>query len=186
MPSSLPLAADRAALSNKISLLIANRSSLLKSLNPTSNASKSARHVADDDDQDLHIGQANHGVGYVPDKAAKETSHNDRLLARRMLGKRGKAESKRKVEDSESEGEGRSSIGRNKRKRPPAEPTQPTNDMVEEPAQVAAEMPRESGELEAEEADTGDAGQDREKRKRKKKKKKKSKNKANQSGDTES
>lgn len=134
----LPLAPDRAALSNRISLLISNKSSLLKTLNPPSSsrpaAAQSSKHTAaasashNLDDEELWKGNSrpNEGVGYVSDKPARDATKEDRMLRGKLLGKRkggASALGSRKLPESESdEEEGRSSLGKRKRLRnaPPA------------------------------------------------------------------
>ncbi|OPB43576.1 hypothetical protein A0O28_0098640 [Trichoderma guizhouense] len=98
-PPPLPLAPDRAAISNKISLLLSNRTSLLKTLNPPSSSSSSQsttqtrRHKVNADDiEQLFSGpRPNEGVGYVPDRkaaaAGDAAAREDRMLRGRLLGK---------------------------------------------------------------------------------------------------
>lgn len=112
-PPPLPLAPDRAALSNRISLLIASRSSVLKSMNlssstaaaqrrkqqhaaaSTTTASRHDPHGEDaEDDSDLFRSRPNEGVGYIPDRAQVHKdalSKEDRMLRGRILGKKGGA-----------------------------------------------------------------------------------------------
>lgn len=134
-PPPLPLAPDRAGLSNRISLLIASQSSVLKSMNLKPSAARrkatstqSSSHNASDD-EDLFRGatgsRPNEGVGYVPDKAQSSKdalSKEDKMLRGRILGKRGAEgakDGKRKVvvEEEEDEDPGRSSLGKRKRAR---------------------------------------------------------------------
>ncbi|KAG6086355.1 hypothetical protein E4U15_000740 [Claviceps sp. LM218 group G6] len=143
-PPPLPLAPDRAALSNKIALLLSQRTSLLKSLAPsntpqngtgesTPRAAKTATAATArsrrplDNDEDLLATAAcpNDGVGYVrPAEGASASLEDIKLRGRMMLGKRKKggagaaATSQRRIYESESESdEGRGSLGRAKRAR---------------------------------------------------------------------
>ncbi|KAL7958069.1 hypothetical protein V8C34DRAFT_163092 [Trichoderma compactum] len=153
-PPRLPLAPDRAAISNKISLLLSNRTSLLKTLNPPSSPSSSQqtttrRHKVDADDiEQLFSGpRPNEGVGYVPDRkaaAGDAAAREDGMLRGRLLGKgKGAAAGKKKfaVESESDEEPGRSGLGKRKRKRRG----------VEEAEQVGQEL----GENEVEDAEAG-------------------------------
>ena len=126
-PSPLPVAAERAVLSNRISLLFAKQSSLRASLNRASSARPSPaalrqQRTADDDDDAVTAGgtNPNAGPGYVSSKKELAEGATDRMLRGRLLGKRkadGAATSRAKAAESESEDdEGRSGLG--KRKRP--------------------------------------------------------------------
>ncbi|KAG6121484.1 hypothetical protein E4U13_004670 [Claviceps humidiphila] len=143
-PPPLPLAPDRAALSNKIALLLSQRTSLLKSLAPsntpqngtgesppraattTTAATARSRRPLDNDEDLLAIAaRPNDGVGYVhPAEGASASLEDVKLRGRMMLGKRKKggagaaATSQRRIYESESESdEGRGSLGRAKRAR---------------------------------------------------------------------
>ncbi|KAG6028001.1 hypothetical protein E4U40_001251 [Claviceps sp. LM458 group G5] len=137
-PPPLPLAPDRAALSNKIALLLSQRTSLLKSLAPSNTpqngTSESTTRAATatsrrplDNDEDLLATAArpNDGVGYVrPAEGASPSLEDTKLRGRMMLGKRKKGSagaamtSQRRIYESESESdEGRGSLGRAKRAR---------------------------------------------------------------------
>ncbi|KAG5960874.1 hypothetical protein E4U56_004107 [Claviceps arundinis] len=143
-PPPLPLAPDRAALSNKIALLLSQRTSLLKSLAPsntsqngtgestpraattTTAATARSRRPLDNDEDLLAIAaRPNDGVGYVhPAEGAAASLEDIKLRGRMMLGKRKKggagaaATSQRRIYESESESdEGRGSLGRAKRAR---------------------------------------------------------------------
>ncbi|KAL5083265.1 hypothetical protein Trisim1_001831 [Trichoderma cf. simile WF8] len=130
-PPPLPLAPDRAAISNKISLLLSNRTSLLKTLNPPSYSSSSQsttqtrRHKVNADDiEQLFSGpRPNEGVGYVPDRkaaaAGDAAAREDRMLRGRLLGK-GKGQTGGKkfaIVDESDEEPGRSGLGKRKRPR---------------------------------------------------------------------
>lgn len=144
-PAPLPLAPDHAALSNRISLLISQRSSLLKTLLPNRAAStttatsrnrslrRDGNYEGDDDDSDLFQGaRANEGVGYVSEKAATGGSRDDKVLRGRLMGKqnagaagvgtrRWAATRAASVSDDE---EGRSGLGKKRKPRrepPPAD-----------------------------------------------------------------
>ncbi|KAL7914539.1 hypothetical protein GGI35DRAFT_148951 [Trichoderma velutinum] len=134
-PPPLPLAPDRAAISNKISLLLSNRASLLKTLNPPSSSSSTQSsaqtrryNVNADDIEQLFSGpRPNEGVGYVPDRkaaAGDAAAREDRMLRGRLLGKgqrngKGAAAGGKKfaVESESDEEPGRSGLGKRKRPR---------------------------------------------------------------------
>ncbi|KAG5944632.1 hypothetical protein E4U59_007055 [Claviceps monticola] len=143
-PPPLPLAPDRAALSNKITLLLSQRTSLLKSLAPsntpqngtgestpraatTTTAATSRRPLNNDEDLLAIAARPNDGVGYIrPAEGASSSLEDTKLRGRMMLGKRKKggagagaaATSQRRIYESESESdEGRGSLGRAKRAR---------------------------------------------------------------------
>ncbi|KAL7810943.1 hypothetical protein V8C44DRAFT_331360 [Trichoderma aethiopicum] len=126
----LPLAPNRAALSNEISLLLSRRTALLKTLNPTSTSStstSSSRKLVPDADaiEQLFSGpRPNQGVGYVPERNndGDAASARDQTLRRKLLGgknyKSGKGVGMKKGAESESEEEeGRSALGKRKRPR---------------------------------------------------------------------
>ncbi|KAH7134757.1 hypothetical protein B0J13DRAFT_89730 [Dactylonectria estremocensis] len=147
----LPLAANRAALSNRISMLLASQSSVLKTMNLTrAPASISARRPPDaDDDPDLLRGsRANEGVGYVPEAKDTPTLGNARELRMLRGGKkaarRGDGRSLRKDESESEDDVGRSALG--KRKRPPRAAGN---------ADVAGAVPLAEADVEA---NTGDNG----------------------------
>ncbi|KAG5974474.1 hypothetical protein E4U58_002934 [Claviceps cyperi] len=137
-PPPLPLAPDRAALSNKIALLLSQRTSLLKSLAPSHTpqngtgeptpraaTARSRRPLDNDEDLLATAARPNDGVGYVrPAEGASSSLEDIKLRGRMMLGKRKKggagaaATSQRRIYESESESdEGRGSLGRAKRAR---------------------------------------------------------------------
>jgi hypothetical protein len=125
----LPLAANRAALSNRISLLLASQSSILKTMNLSKPAAPTTKRRAipeNDNDDDLVRGsRPNEGVGYVPDKkdAQKIGNTKEERMLRGRLGRDGKIVKKGKVEESESEDDvGRSALGKRKRPRREVEP----------------------------------------------------------------
>ncbi|KAM0556021.1 hypothetical protein ACHAPJ_006002 [Fusarium lateritium] len=122
-PPSLPVASNHAALSNRISMLLASQSSVLKSMNLSRPAPTKRRTLPDDNDDDLTRGggaRPNEGVGYVPEKKDVQKFGNakeERMLRGRM-GKGGVGKTKARVEESESEEEvGRSALGKRKRPR---------------------------------------------------------------------
>ncbi|KAF4978508.1 hypothetical protein FZEAL_5128 [Fusarium zealandicum] len=129
-PDPLPLAANRAALSNRISLLLASQSSVLKNMTLTRPAPTSKRRAAPDSaengdgDGDLLRGaRPNEGVGYVPEKkdAQRVGNAKEERLLRGRTGKDGKQ--RKKADESESEEDvGRSALGKRKRPRREAEP----------------------------------------------------------------
>ncbi|KAL7932337.1 hypothetical protein V8C35DRAFT_308091 [Trichoderma chlorosporum] len=133
-PPPLPLAPDRAAISNKISLLLSGRTSLLKTLNPssaqtttTTTTTSTRRYTVNADDvEQLFSGpRPNEGVGYVPDRkaaAGDAAAREDRMLRGRLLGKGARAAAaagrRRVAAESESDEEpGRSGLGKRKRPR---------------------------------------------------------------------
>ncbi|KAG6016688.1 hypothetical protein E4U43_003286 [Claviceps pusilla] len=143
-PSALPLATNRAALSNKISLLLSQRTSLLKSLTTrngdgadktpgattstslpasTAGTTRTRRGLGGDEEDFMAAGTSpNDGVGYVRGSEDRKSSHEDTLLrGRMMLGKRKKGagpQQQRRLYESESDSdEGRGSLGRAKRAR---------------------------------------------------------------------
>ncbi|KAL2687727.1 hypothetical protein Neosp_005290 [[Neocosmospora] mangrovei] len=127
----LPLAANRAALSNRISLLLASQSSVLKTMNlskPAAPTTKRRTIPENDNDDDLVRGsRPNEGVGYVPDKkdAQKIGNAKEERMLRGRLGRDGKVVKKGKVDESESEDDvGRSALGKRKRPRREVEPEQ--------------------------------------------------------------
>lgn len=121
-PPPLPLAADRAALSNRLSMLISNRSSLLKSLNTSSSTSEkpTRRHAPPADEEDLWTGtQLNEGVGHVAQKPTADKKKADQMLRGKLLGKRkvGRVGRSSLAESESDEEEGRGSLGKRKRPR---------------------------------------------------------------------
>ncbi|KAL6830471.1 hypothetical protein J3E69DRAFT_326909 [Trichoderma sp. SZMC 28015] len=160
-PPPLPLAPDRAAISNKISLLLSNRTSLLKTLNPPSSSTSSQsttqtrRHKVNADDiEQLFSGpRPNEGVGYVPDRktaaAGDAAAREDRMLRGRLLGKKGLKNGGGKkfaVVDESDEEEGRSGLGKRKR---------PRREVEEEAEEDREKVGEELGKEEAEDAETG-------------------------------
>ncbi|KHN99220.1 uncharacterized protein MAM_02918 [Metarhizium album ARSEF 1941] len=135
-PPPLPVAVDRLAISNRLSMLLADRSALArKLLVPRSSGAPrqppgrggtrlAAAAAADDDDGTSPGAPANQGVGYVPERAGRDAKHEDnKALRARMLGKRrgrerGRGRESKGDGDSESDDvEGRGSLGRRKRPR---------------------------------------------------------------------
>ncbi|KAK7416254.1 hypothetical protein QQX98_005325 [Neonectria punicea] len=119
-PTPLPLAANRAALSNRISLLLASQSSVLKTMILSRPPPSSTRRAPPPDDEaDLRAARPNEGVGYVPsakDAARVANAREERMLRGRGVA-RGSGKSRRR-EDSESEDDvGRSALGKRKRPR---------------------------------------------------------------------
>ncbi|KPM39133.1 hypothetical protein AK830_g7416 [Neonectria ditissima] len=115
----LPLAANRAALSNRISLLLASQSSVLKTMALTRPPPPTRRAPIPDDDTDLRAARPNEGVGYVPDAkdAARVANAREERMLRGGRVAKGNGKSRRK-DDSESEDEvGRSALGKRKRPR---------------------------------------------------------------------
>lgn len=138
----LPLAANRAALSNRISLLLASQSTVLRTMNlgkPAAAATtkRRASPAENDDDNDLVRGsRPNEGVGYVPDKKDAQrvgSAREERMLrGGKRPGARGVVRGGR-VEESESEDDvGRSALGKRKRPRREVEVEQETTEKAEE------------------------------------------------------
>ena len=180
--TALPLAADRAILSNRISLLLSSQSSVLKTMTPQSRPSTTTKRPRIDDEDDLFKGtRLNDGLGYIPDKkvAPVGNTKEDRFLRGGLKGK-GKQNGKAKwKEESESEEEtGRSALG--KRKRPRREVVPETEDKVEDQPEEANEedkedtkmddTPNETMEVAATKDTDASAGGEKKKRKKKKKK----------------
>ncbi|RSL66307.1 hypothetical protein CEP54_003816 [Fusarium duplospermum] len=108
----LPLAANRAALSNRISLLLASQSSVLKTMNLSKPPTTKRRAIPEDDnDDDLVRGsRPNEGVGYVPDKKDAQKIGNakeERMLRGRLVGKsvKKRAESTENIEEKTVDGD---------------------------------------------------------------------------------
>lgn len=120
-PPPLPVADNYASLTNRISLSIASRSSILKTMNQNNPAPVKHRTIPDDNDEDLTRGtQPNAGVGYVPEKkdVQKHANSKEERFLRGKVSKGATGKAKKKVEESESEEEvGRSALGKRKRSR---------------------------------------------------------------------
>ncbi|CAG7554817.1 unnamed protein product [Fusarium equiseti] len=120
-PPPLPVADNYASLTNRISLSIALRSSILKTMNHNNSAPVKRRVIPDDNDEDLTRGtQPNTGVGYVPEKkdVQKHANSKEERFLRGRIGKGATGKAKKKLEESESEEEvGRSALGKRKRSR---------------------------------------------------------------------
>ncbi|KAJ4125444.1 hypothetical protein NW768_009063 [Fusarium equiseti] len=120
-PPPLPVADNYASLTNRISLSIASRSSILKTMNHNNSVPAKRRVIPDDNDEDLtHGTQPNTGVGYVPEKkdVQKHANSKEERFLRGRLGKSATGKAKKKIEESESEEEvGRSALGKRKRSR---------------------------------------------------------------------
>ncbi len=152
-PAPLPVAANHAAISNRISMLLSAQSSLLKTLNPASASSSSSvkkqqpitksAHDLEKDDEELFKNNArpNEGVGYSAPGSGPQSAHDrrreDQALRGKIMGKgagRGRDELRGKgkgrslpKEESESEEEaGRSALGKRKRPRREASPAKVT------------------------------------------------------------
>jgi hypothetical protein len=140
-PPPLPLAPDRAALSNRISLLLSAQSSVLKTMNQQSSSSSSSgaatakrqhHHRPEEEELFRENARPNEGVGYVADAAkakSDEAAREDRMLRGRLLGKRkdlsaGRRGARQADEDEEDDEGGRSSLGKRKRPKRVAETTQ--------------------------------------------------------------
>ncbi|SPJ72896.1 uncharacterized protein FTOL_02625 [Fusarium torulosum] len=186
-PPPLPVAANHATLSNKLSLLIASRSSVLKNMSLSRPTTTKRRIVPEDNDDDLTRGTArpNDGVGYVPEEKDKQKFANakeERMLRGRMA-KGGTGKTKKKVDESESEEDaGRSALGKRKRPRKEPEsgiqpvPAKPAGDEEKNEAggEAVEDIIMKDGVTKGEDSDKGNGTIDK-RRKRKNKKKKKQK-----------
>ncbi|KAI8673418.1 hypothetical protein NCS55_00661800 [Fusarium keratoplasticum] len=191
----LPLAANRAALSNRISLLLASQSSVLKTMNLSKPAAPTTkrRAIPDDNDDDLVRGsRPNEGVGYVPDKkdAQKVGNTKEERMLRGRLGREGKVVKKGKVEESESEDDvGRSALGKRKRPRREVEPEpeqepekegESTGKVEEQTVEVDGDVSMKDDDVkvgdEAQAVTQSDEGANKKRKKKNKKKKQKAKN----------
>ncbi|KAH7249374.1 hypothetical protein B0J15DRAFT_497487 [Fusarium solani] len=185
----LPLAANRAALSNRISLLLASQSSILKTMNLSKPAAPTTKRRAipeNDNDDDLVRGsRPNEGVGYVPDKkdAQKIGNTKEERMLRGRLGRDGKIVKKGKVEESESEDDvGRSALGKRKRPRREVEPEteqEPekegeSTEKVEKIVEVDGDVSMKDSEVkdEAQQVTPSDESANKKRKKKNKKKKK--------------
>ncbi|KAM0428986.1 hypothetical protein ACHAPT_006790 [Fusarium lateritium] len=188
-PPPLPLAANRAALSNRINLLLASQSSVLKTMNltraPAPTSTTKRRAVPDDDnDDDLVRGsRPNEGVGYVPDKKDAQKFGNakeERMLRGKKMGRDGKPV-KGKVEESESEDDvGRSALGKRKRPRREVESekeAEATEKTEEQTVEIDADVSMKDDVVkvgdEAQQVTPSDESVNKKRKKKNKKKKKK-------------
>lgn len=151
-PAPLPVASNRAELSNRISLLLSKQTSFLKTLNPSPSQSRSTRPVNhnDENDDDMFKGtRPNEGIGYVRPKdgpGAADKNKEDRILRGRLLGRGGKemqsygrTTKKNAQPDSESEEEvGRSALGKRKRAK---SAHAPSSEQDTQPKEELATMP---------------------------------------------
>ncbi|CAM1509195.1 Fc.00g029340.m01.CDS01 [Cosmosporella sp. VM-42] len=155
----LPLAANRAALSNRISLLLSSQSSVLKSMNlspsSASPTTRPRRALPEEEDDDILKGtRPNEGVGYVPDKktAPVGNAREDRMLRGGLKGKGdrhgGKGKGRWKEESESDEEVGRSALG--KRKRPRREVEAVPKPRPEAEREIRAEVNNEKAEGDAE------------------------------------
>ncbi|KAH6971791.1 hypothetical protein BKA56DRAFT_677865 [Ilyonectria sp. MPI-CAGE-AT-0026] len=117
----LPLAANRAALSNRISMLLASQSSVLKTMSltrPPATATAARRAPPPDEDDFLRGPRPNEGVGYVADAkdvAKPANSREERLLRGKV--RKGNGKTLRKEESESEDDVGRSALGKRKRPR---------------------------------------------------------------------
>ncbi|KAK2671867.1 hypothetical protein RAB80_011946 [Fusarium oxysporum f. sp. vasinfectum] len=120
-PPPFPVATNRDAIANTLSLLLASRTSIGKSMPLTRDLPRKRRTLPDDNDDDLTRGaRPNEGLGYVPEKkdVQKFANSKEEKMLRGRLNKDAKGNLKKKVEESESEDEaGRSALGKRKRPR---------------------------------------------------------------------
>ncbi|EXM00787.1 hypothetical protein NOF04DRAFT_3786 [Fusarium oxysporum II5] len=189
-PPPFPVATNRDAIANTLSLLLASRTSIGKSMPLTRDLPRKRRTLPDDNDDDLTRGaRPNEGLGYVPEKkdVQKFANSKEERMLRGRLNKDAKGNLKKKIEESESEDEaGRSALGKRKRPRKEKEDEpEPESENQTAPVTPEDKEKNENGE-EAEvgvnmkdaatqdEPSLGD-GQTEKKRKKKNKKKKKQK-----------
>ncbi|KAG4256897.1 hypothetical protein BFJ72_g12399 [Fusarium proliferatum] len=191
-----PVATNRDAIANTLSLLLASRTSIGKSMPLTRDLPRKQRTLPDNNDEDLARGaRPNEGLGYVPEKkdVQKFANSKEERMLRGRLNKDAKGNLKKKAEESESEDEaGRSALG--KRKRPRKEKEQEVEPEPEAGDQTCPVTPEDKetnengGEVEVDaDADMKDAvtqdepilggGQTEKKRKKKSKNKKNKKQK---------
>ncbi|KAI7765605.1 hypothetical protein LZL87_007356 [Fusarium oxysporum] len=120
-PPPFPVATNRDAIANTLSLLLASRTSIGKSMPLTRDLPRKRHTLPDDNDDDLTRGaRPNEGLGYVPEKkdVQKFANSKEERMLRGRLNKDAKGNLKKKVEESESEDEaGRSALGKRKRPR---------------------------------------------------------------------
>lgn len=154
MPSDttpLPVAPDRAAISNRIALLLNKQSSILKTLNPSKPSDQSRRpkaqptHHDRDPDEDLFNGpRPNEGVGYERPKegpSAGDKSKEDMTLRRRLMGRKEGAnalaqrQAKKQPESESDDDAGRSALGKRKRPKRTATEVDDTSAQVHPAAQ---------------------------------------------------
>ncbi|KAF5710426.1 hypothetical protein FMUND_9518 [Fusarium mundagurra] len=190
-PQPFPVATNRDAIANTLSLLLASRTSIGKSMPLTRDLPRKQRTLPADNDDDLARGaRPNEGLGYVPEKkdVQKFANSKEERMLRGRLNKDAKGNLKKKAEESESEDEtGRSALGKRKRPRKEKE-VEPDPESGEHTSPVTPEdkEKNENGEPEVD-VDMGDTatqdepslgdGQTEKKRKKKSKNKKKKKQK---------
>ncbi|KAH7237603.1 uncharacterized protein BKA55DRAFT_577908 [Fusarium redolens] len=191
-PPPLPVATNRDAIANTLSLLLASRRSIGKSMPLTRDLPRKKRTLPDDNDDDLTRGaRPNEGLGYVSEKkdVQKFANSKEERMLRGRLNKDARGKFRKKVEESESEEEaGRSALGKRKRPRKEKE-AEPEPESENQTASVTTEDNEKNengGEAEAEaDMDMNDAvtqeepslggGQTEKKRNKKNKKNKKKK-----------
>lgn len=182
----LPLATNRAALSNRISLLLATQSSVLKTMNLSKPPPTTKRRAVPENDDDLVRGsRPNEGVGYVPDKkdAQKIGNAKEERMLRGRLGRDGGKVVKKRVEESESEDDvGRSALGKRKRPRKEVEPepeqeVESTEKIEEKSVEVDGDVNMKDEEVkdEAQQIIPSDESVNKKRKKKNKKKKQKAK-----------
>ncbi|OAA46204.1 hypothetical protein NOR_02957 [Metarhizium rileyi] len=169
-PPPLPVAADHLAISNRLSMLLADRSSLVKKLVPA------RTHTRAHEDVLLLGSPANQGVGYVPEATANTTNNTrqdaflrGKLLGGRRLGAVGRTLRSRRDGSESDEEEGRGSLGKRKR------PRKARDRDVDRDVNVD-EIPESEAEAGAGDALEGVAQTTEDKPKRKKRRKNKNKN----------
>ncbi|KAF5556223.1 hypothetical protein FMEXI_1261 [Fusarium mexicanum] len=189
-PQPFPVATNRDAIANTLSLLLASRTSIGKSMPLTRDLPRKKRTLPDDNDDDLTRGaRPNEGLGYVPEKkdVQKFANSKEERMLRGRLNRDSKGNLKKKAEESESEDEaGRSALGKRKRprKEKEVEPEPESENLTAPVTPEEKEKPENGGEAEVDVDMRDDATQDEpslgdghteKKRKKKNKKKKKQK-----------
>ncbi|KAI1039250.1 hypothetical protein LB505_007363 [Fusarium chuoi] len=191
-PQPFPVATNRDAIANTLSLLLASRTSIGKSMPLTRDLPRKQRTLPDNNDEDLARGaRPNEGLGYVPEKkdVQKFANSKEERMLRGRLNKDAKGNLKKKAEESESEDEaGRSALGKRKRPRKEIVPAPESGDQTSPTIPEDKEKNEHGGEVEVDvDADMKDAitqdepilggGQAEKKRKKKSKNKKNKKQK---------
>ncbi|PNP81388.1 hypothetical protein FNYG_05420 [Fusarium nygamai] len=190
-PQPFPVATNRDAIANTLSLLLASRTSIGKSMPLTRDLPRKQRTVPLDNDDDLTRGaRPNEGLGYVPEKkdVQKFANSKEERMLRGRLNKDAKGNLKKKAEESESEDEaGRSALGKRKRPRKEKEvEPEPESENPTAPVTIGDKEKNENGgetEVDVDMKDTathddpslGDRQTEKKRKKKSKKKKKKQK-----------
>ncbi|KAF5643300.1 hypothetical protein F52700_3017 [Fusarium sp. NRRL 52700] len=156
-PQPFPVATNRDAIANTLSLLLASRTSIGKSMPLTRDLPRKKRILPDENDDDFTRGaRPNEGLGYVPEKkdAQKFANSKEERMLRSRLNKDAKGNLKKKAEESESEDEaGRSALGKRKRPRKEKEELEPEPESGDQTSPVTSEGKEKDENREEAEAD---------------------------------